>query len=91
MTLQRDEWKNQCAMIKVTLRDVEAKCNHLANRVSELEQSNMAQHSALQDLLQETTVKLHVALEDKDAVKRDHSALVEASEAKDTLARSVSV
>jgi hypothetical protein len=87
MTLQRDEWKNQCAMIKVTLRDVEAKCNHLANRVSELEQSNMAQHSALQ----ETTVKLHVALEDKDAVKRDHSALVEASEAKDTLRASVSV
>jgi hypothetical protein len=40
----------------------------------------MAQHSALQ----EATKKLHVALEDKDAVKRDYSALVEASEAKDT-------
>jgi Na+/phosphate symporter len=80
MTLQRDEWKNKCAMIKVTLRDVEANCNHLVNRGSELEQSNMAQHSALQ----EATKKLHVALEDKDAVKRDYSALVEASEAKDT-------
>jgi hypothetical protein len=81
MTLQRDEWKNQCVMIKVTLRGVEAKCNRLVNRVSELEQDNMAQHSALQ----EATEKLHVALEDKDAVKRDYSALVEASEAKDTL------
>jgi hypothetical protein len=81
MTLQRDEWKNQCVMIKVTLRGVEAKCNRLVNRVSELEQDNMAQHSALQ----EATEKLHVALEDKDAVKRDYSALVEASVAKDTL------
>jgi chromosome segregation ATPase len=84
MTLQRDEWQDQCAMLKNVLKDLEAKCNLMVDRVSELEQSNEVHYSELQEAMN----KLRVAREEADAVKKDYSALVEASDAKDNALRS---